>query len=183
MKVSPAGARKTERTQPSGVLYVCTGNTCRSPMAEALTNFHLKRRKLEDRWFVFSAGTAVFRREPAAPEAVRVMKERGIDITAHRSRDVHEAIPPEGVIIACMTAEHVDYMKNLYPERKDRIFRFFELVYDAKDGERKGTLRPGDIPDPYGLDMESYRLVAELLDRLSSELVDKLATGFEEPPH
>lgn len=121
------------------VLFICTGNICRSPMAEALA---ATRYAQPDVSFA-SAATGGLPGRPASPLAVQVMAEVGIDLTGHISQDVFTAITEAPDLIYCMTDGHRDRLRALRPEWSARIF-----LLDP-DG--------GSIDDPYGLDDDAYR--------------------------
>lgn len=180
-------AEGTRTAGPTGlreghILFVCTGNTCRSPMAEAFANHYLKEAGLGRRWFATSAGTAVWERLPAAEEAVRVMKGYGLDISRHRARGVEDIFLGDTSLVLGMTQEHVRIMKHLFPEKTDGVFRFadFAARVNGVGGVRKASV-PGDIPDPFGLDPDAYREVAGILSSLARDLVQRLSgadSGF-----
>lgn len=97
------------------ILFVCTGNTCRSPMAEAFANHYLRQAGLASAWFATSAGTAVWQRVPAAEGAVKAMKEYALDISRHRSRSIEEISVLDAVLILGMTQAHTDILRGLFP--------------------------------------------------------------------
>lgn len=157
------------------ILFVCTGNTCRSPMAEAFTNHYLREAKLESSWFATSAGTAVWRRLPAGDGAVQVMKEYGLDISGHRSRGIDEISVRDTVLILAMTKEHADFLNGRFPEKTGCIYRFSDyLAFAIEDTDKRFIACSGDIPDPFGLDPAAYREVARTLDMYAKELVKRL---------
>jgi len=161
---------------PAGhILFVCTGNTCRSPMAEALTNHYLRKAGLERFWFATSAGIAVWHRLPAAEGAVEALKEYGLDISGHRSRGIDEISVQDVALILGMTKEHVDFLHDRYPEKKDVTFRFSDYVASGIKGSGDG-LPPfaGDVPDPFGFDPAVYLDVARTLAMYAKELVKRL---------
>jgi len=125
------------------VLFVCTGNICRSPMAEALA---ATRYAAPGVGFA-SAATGGLPGRPASSSAVRVMAEVGIDLTGHFSQDVFTAITADPDLIYCMTEGHRDRLRALRPEWSARI-----LLLDP-DG--------ASIDDPYGLDDDTYRRVRD----------------------
>ena len=121
------------------IIFVCTGNTCRSPMAEALFN-----KVLEDKGHkginVISRGLSAFDGEEASQNAVAVMREFGCDISFHRSCSLTRQ-ELDADLFVCMTEGHAVVLSNF--------------------GISKERLYVMDIPDPYGRDLDEYRLCAE----------------------
>ena len=129
------------------VLFICTGNICRSPMAEALA-----ATRYAPPGFTFaSAATGGLPGRPASAPAVRVMQEIGIDITDHVSQDVFTAITEDPDFIYCMTESHRDRLRALRPAWSGRIFLL----------DPEGVA----IDDPYTLDDDTYRRVRDEIDR------------------
>ncbi|HHZ16127.1 MAG TPA: protein tyrosine phosphatase [Clostridia bacterium] len=111
------------------VLFVCTGNTCRSTMAEVLARDFLHRRALEGGISpddmvieVLSAGTGAIEGEPAAPQARAVMEERGLDLSQHRARFLTAKMMQEADLILTMTEKHKQYIEEIMPEAKGKVF-------------------------------------------------------------
>lgn len=121
------------------VLFVCTGNLCRSPLAEALA----VSRGVEAR----SAGTAALEGEPATPEARAVAAERGLDLSAHRAR--------------LLAPEHVDWADAVLVMGESHRRRVEELGGGAK----VTLLDEADVADPYGLGLADYRRCLETIER------------------
>ncbi|AYO31826.1 MAG: protein arginine phosphatase [Thermoanaerobacteraceae bacterium] len=146
------------------VVFVCTGNTCRSSMAEALFKKILKERGRERDIMVESCGIAAVEGMPASPNAVKVMKEEGIDISSHRARLLSEEILKADLILT-MTKNHKDYILNKFPETKGRVFVLEEFASGQRGDENV------DISDPYGGDEQTYRRVAdEIKEKLKNVL-------------
>jgi glycine hydroxymethyltransferase len=130
------------------VLFICTGNVCRSPMAEGLL-----RKMLGDRVEVFSAGLGAGRGQPPSAHAVEVLRREGVDISGIRSQPVSAELLRRADHIFTMTQDHLDMLLLLFPEMapKARLLRF-------KEAARGG--RP-DVKDPIGGSRETYELCKE----------------------
>lgn len=140
---------------PRTILMVCTGNLCRSPMAAALLRRYLDDDDARRGWRVFSAGLWAEDGEPPSTGAVMAMAERGIDLTGHRSRRLTPQMVEEADLILGMAPQHVEALRQAFPEARDRIYLLAEMA-----GESHG------IADPYGLSSVVYRVTANEIERL-----------------
>lgn len=109
------------------ILFVCTGNTCRSSMAEAMLKDMAKKRNLDIN--ISSRGVSAVDGHRASKQAVRVMKDRGIDITKHRSKLLTKKDIEKADLILTMTTNHKGIVLNLYPEANEKVYTLKEFVY------------------------------------------------------
>lgn len=149
------------------VVLVCTGNTCRSPMAEVLLRkriadrLGLKVDQLEDRGIVvMSAGISAAPGSRAATEAVAIMKERGLDLAAHESQPLSDRLVRFADVIITMTRSHRDAILTHWPEAEPR-------THVLSRGR-------GDVADPIGGPVDLYRRCAEQIDEYLAEWASEL---------
>jgi protein-tyrosine-phosphatase len=124
------------------VLFVCTGNTCRSPMAEGLFRKAVSTR---GDFKVSSAGVAASRGAPCNPETEVILKKRGITMENFRSRQVSETILAEATHVFAMTRGHLDALEDEFPEHSDKFYLTCEF---ADLPNKSGGM---DVPDPIGM--------------------------------
>ncbi len=128
------------------ILFVCTGNICRSPMAEGLFRNAVRGRKAFE---ALSAGVGAIDGMPPSENAVRAMRELGIDITHQRSHSLSPELIAKADYIFGMTHSHVDAISLLYPHAAEKTFLLREFD-DTLDIYEK------DISDPIGGSLDVY---------------------------
>ena len=145
------------------VLFVCTANVCRSPMAEAIFNALADDAGLHIR--SYSAGVAALEGEPMSSKARETLQEIGIRPGDHRARQVHEEMLETADLVLAMTPQHVAELRRLSAGSSHKVHTLPEYT-----GMRGDT----GIPDPYGGSMTAYRAsareIAEYLDRIVRDL-------------
>lgn len=136
------------------ILFVCTGNTCRSAMAEAITSDYIKRRGIDAA--VCSRGINVIYPTGATPEAIEALQRRfGIDLSEHRSRQLCADDMEAADIVLVMTKAHRSFVIKNYPQHAGKVSCV--CGYAGFNHE--------DISDPYGKPLSEYINCAEQLER------------------
>jgi L-threonylcarbamoyladenylate synthase len=149
------------------ILFVCTGNTCRSPMAEAICKMLLARRldcpldQVERKGFmVRSAGVATTDGLAAAAFAVDIVRKLGGSLENHRSRRLAPSLARQADFIFAMTNDHLDELLRAIPEVEARTF-----LLDPSGG---------DVDDPYGCDHETYRRTAHKIEAMLDQRLSEM---------
>ena len=153
------------------VLFVCTGNTCRSPLAEVLFRDLTRER---DDYEVGSAGVGAFSGQPASRHSQELARERGLDLSGHRSRAVTVDLVDDATHIFAMSRGHLADLLDDYPEAEDKIFLVSEFA--AED-----ELRGRDLTDPFGGGLEDYRETLARLERLLPSLFSFIEQTWKPP--
>jgi protein-tyrosine-phosphatase len=172
-----------------GILVICTGNTCRSPMAEALLRHHLTAHGHQID--VASAGTLGWNGKPATDHAVAVLAERGVPLGSHESRKLTRELLDDADLVIAMTRQHAWAVAAHDEDAAARTFLLDELVrLGEKAGPRGGeplgawiaeldALRPPDrlgrateeVSDPAGETLDIYRSTADRIERSVRRLI------------
>lgn len=157
------------------ILFICTGNTCRSAMAEGLFKKMLKERKGDNRELnIISAGISALPGMSPTSEAIKVMTEQGIDISRHMATRVQEDLIKKADLILVMSHTHKDYIKTKFTFAQDKIYLLKEF---ARIGEFKSIQRTDknyEIVDPLGRPIEFYRIIARQLKENLEKILDKI---------
>lgn len=137
------------------ILLICTGNTCRSPMAEALLRSKVKENDLEGHIAVSSAGIAVWGQVGASAEAQAVMASQGLDLTNHHSCQLINEHIAKADLVLTMTEGHKRAVLSVVPCSQDKVYTLSEFA-----GEQ------GDVYDPYGGDFVIYQECAKEIEKI-----------------
>ena len=141
------------------VLFVCTGNTCRSPMAEAVL-MHLS--KLNNKSIQASSrGLSVFYPQQANSKAIKALENVGINGFTHQAMQLSKSDIADNDIILTMTSSHKLALKSTFPAHKDKIYTLNEKAY-GKDS---------DISDPFGGTQETYNICVEQIYSALDKLI------------
>jgi len=143
------------------LVFVCTGNICRSPMAEGLLKARLSP---EEDIKVLSAGLAAADGAPPSENATAVMNELDIDISGQTSQLLTAELVDQADFLFVMTYSHLDHILMLYPQASEKTFLVRQFLEDE-------TLLHRDISDPIGQSRDVYRRCRdEIRDALDSVL-------------
>lgn len=150
------------------IMFICTGNTCRSAMAHGLFEKKIKDNKLSN-IDVYSCGIYASIGDTPTYEARRVMEEYEVDISKHKSINIKYSGIKEMDLILCTTSSHKNAVTEIYPELKDKIFTMKEYVNYNREYHN-----PIDIKDPWGYDIDTYRSCASEIDECLELLINKI---------
>ncbi|MFQ5792767.1 MAG: low molecular weight protein arginine phosphatase [Acidobacteriota bacterium] len=146
------------------MLFVCTGNTCRSPMAVGL----LKKMFGPDTFRILSAGTGAAEGLQPSRYAMEVMRDEDVDISDHRSRVLHADLLEEADKVLVMAESHrrqiADWFKSY--ASKTRLLREFDPVRDDPDYP--------NVPDPIGLGKDAYIKCKDMIERSLERAIKEL---------
>jgi len=146
------------------ILFVCTANICRSPMAEAIFNALASDRGMP--YEARSAGTAALVGEPMAPRAREVLEEIGVYPGEHRARQVDAVMLGGADLVLAMTPQHAATLRRVFAEESGKIHTLLGYAYATPETE--------GISDPYGQPISAYRASARRIIEAVDRVVPRL---------
>lgn len=153
-----------ERIFMPTILIICSGNTCRSPVVEALLKAELAKYNRPD-WTVHSAGTRAQNGQPATEYSVVLCQEQfGLDLARHRSKKVTRIMLDSADLVLCMTADHQNELSKLVGKNLPTMWRLAEII--SEDGF--------DVPDPFGQNKQTYRRMVKTVSNIIDEGLPKI---------
>ncbi|MDR3273759.1 MAG: hypothetical protein LBS87_00270 [Puniceicoccales bacterium] len=154
------------RREKKKILVVCTGNTCRSPLAEVIIADHLSKGALNGSFTVLSGGISAQNKEPASEHAIQTASEIGLSLAKHASKKVNQSLLDKSDLILCMTSAHKFYLLHNFEALQGKCFTLAECTASR------------DVSDPYGQDIDAYRGIAAHVQKLMPSLANFLTKFF-----
>ncbi|RLT40712.1 MAG: low molecular weight protein arginine phosphatase [Chloroflexi bacterium] len=148
----------------SSILFVCTANQCRSPLAEVIGRQLLTTRYPGIAWQVGSAGVRAVNGYPATPASVTVAGRHGFDLSRHNSRALTEPVVEAADLLVTMEAAHKRAILAAFVQAEGRVFALGELIGES-----------ADVDDPIGLPLEQYEYTYALLEKWINEALPHIA--------
>lgn len=148
------------------IMFVCTGNICRSAMAHGYMQYKINNEYYKDNFLISSCGTHAINGEKSTNNAILAMNEYNVDLSSHRATNVRDIDIENYDLILCMTIHHKENIIYLYPKLKEKIYTLKEYV--DNNAEYK------NIDDPWGFDINVYKDCAkEIVDNVD-KLIEKI---------
>ena len=152
----------------SQILFVCTANKVRSPLAQGLLEQRLEADSMEESWEIASAGTWTMEGRRADRTALKLLAERGIDLSGHRTREVDEEMLAGADLVLAMESGHKEALQVEFPEQAGKVYLLSEL---------EGEVDP--VWDPKDLHEEAYRETIEKIDSFLEGAPDSIKALLE----
>lgn len=157
----------------NNILFVCTGNTCRSIMAQGIFKKILKE-KVENssRYNIQSAGISAISGMSPTFEAITVMFEQGIDIAQHQAQPLWEDLVKKADLILVMANEHQEHILRKFPFVQNKVFLLKKFALKNEFRSIQNNDKNYEIVDPIGRPIEFYRIIAKELKVNLEKIVD-----------
>lgn len=154
------------------ILFVCTGNTCRSPLAEAIAR-HTAHNRARSDVRVVSAGTNAWPDAPASDGSLLVAMENGLDLSNHRAQQLTPELVHASALVLTMGPHHLERVEALGGVGKSWLLTAFV----------NGSENAWPVNDPFGGDLDGYRATYVELAREIERIWDRIAGDPERPTH
>lgn len=148
------------------IMFICTGNICRSPMAHAYMQKRLYDLNKQNEYIISSCGTNAIYGQCATDNAIESMKKYDIDLTRHRATSIEDSNILDYDIILVLTKNHKREVLQIYPSLNEKMFTLKEYVNNEEMYK--------DIDDPWGLDINVYNATAKDIVENIDKLIEML---------
>lgn len=148
------------------IIFVCTGNICRSPMAQYYAQSVINKRANSENYYIESAGINAYQGEGSTQNAIDAMKQYGIDLSKHKANTLENSLIEEADYIIGMTELHKNILMQIYPKLKNKIFTLREVA--GNDMYSK------DIEDPWGYNLDVYVNIAKQIVENVDKFLEKI---------
>ena len=135
------------------ILFVCTANICRSPMAMGIMQSKVKHQ--DDLWLIRSAGVWAMENQPAAANTIKLVSEFGVDISSHQSKSINREMIDRFTLILVMERNHKEALRSAFRNQGSKIFMLSEMI-----GEKY------EINDPIGGSLADFNATALEIDNI-----------------
>ena len=153
------------------IVFICTGNVCRSPMAQYFAQKIANKSKDPNKYYIESAGISAYDGEKATETAKIAMQKYDIDLSPHKSTNVANSGIMEADYIIVMTKIHKQALIQMFPELKDKIYTLLDIAYNDDSYT--------DIADPWGYDIDVYDYIATQICSATEAFMEKLEVENE----
>lgn len=151
------------------ILFVCTGNICRSAMAHHYMQKRVKDLNIQDKYLIDSCGVYAATGDTSTSNAILAMKKYDVDLKKHRAKNICDVNLDDYNYILTMTQSHKDSINYVYPNLKNKVYTLKELVNNNENT---------NISDPWGYDINTYNLCAKEIVEFVDKLIEKLEEGM-----
>lgn len=159
------------------ILFVCTVNRFRSPLAEVVFRHELQKARYPGNWAVSSAGTWTEADLPPMPDAILAAAEVGLDLSGHRSRQINAELIKDNTLVVVMHESHKEALRVEFPGYKDKVFLITEAVgeiaYSIPDPFVTGEPPLAVARELIRLIQSGWRQICELAERLDHEVMKR----------
>lgn len=151
------------------IVFVCSGNICRSPMAHYYMEKRLYELGIEDKYSITSCGTQAINGDRATNDAIYTISKYNVNLINHKAINVKNIHLENADYIICMTKMHYDFVVTKYPEVASRVGILKKMLLKEEEYV--------DIDDPWGFDLNTYLGCAKEIVVLVDKLILKLESG------